>query len=247
LRNEVKVIKMSVNDKNRPAGIKSFELEAEKLAGDVVKKVEYEVRRWPALVALLVVGIAVAIVSQRLSVGPPWLLLVILVILIVPAVIARVRGFHQVTHWLLIVMGVIMTATEAISIILLVASLPDKSVEAVSLLRDAGILWVTNIIIFSLWYWMLDAGGPHRRTFEGYEQISELLFPQLGLQDSRPALMNWRPRYTDYLFVAFNNSTAFSPTDTAVLSVRLKVLTMLQSILSLVTLATLAARAINLL
>ncbi len=238
---------MSLNDQKQSGGFKSFELEAEKLVETALKGVEYEVRRWPALIALIGVGIGLAILSERLTIGPTWLWLVIISSLIVPAVIARLKGFHQLNHWLLITIGLVVTIAEAISILLLVISLPDKSVEALSLLRDAGILWVTNLVVFSLWYWMLDAGGPYKRTTEDYWQTSELLFPQLGLRAERPALANWRPKYTDYLFVAFNNSTAFSPTDTAVLTVRLKALTMLQSVLSLVTLATLGARAINLL
>jgi hypothetical protein len=238
---------MNETNKEQPGGLKSFELEAEKLVETAIKGVEYEVRRWPALVALMLVGVGLAVLSDRLTIGPTWLWLLIIVILIIPAVIARLKGFHQLNHWLLISLGLVITGAEAISIVLLVISLPDKSVEALLLLRDAGILWVTNLVIFSLWYWMLDAGGPHKRSIEDYHQISELLFPQIGLKGDRPALENWRPKYTDYLFVAFNNSTAFSPTDTAVLSVRLKALTMLQSILSLITLATLAARAINLL
>jgi len=238
---------MSINHPNHPAGLKSFELEAEKLVENAIKGVEYEVRRWPALLALILVGSGLAILSERLTIGPTWLWLLIIGVLIVPAVITRLKGYHQLNHWLLITIGLVVTVAEASSIVLLIISLPNKSVEPLSLLRDAGILWATNLVVFSLWYWMLDGGGPFKRTTQDYQQTSELLFPQLNLIAERPALTNWRPKYTDYLFVAFNISTAFSPTDTAVLTARLKALTMLQSVLSLITLATLAARAINLL
>ena len=80
-----------------------------------------------------------------------------------------------------------------------------------------------------------------------YHEQAELLFPQLTLLQQRPEFERWRPSFLDYLFVAFNTSTAFSPTDTPVLTKKMKALSMLQSLLSLVTLATLAARAVNLL
>ena len=168
----------------------------------------------------------------------------------VPAVIARLTGNHLLNHRLLIALCIAVTVEEIISIGLLLASLPDKTIAPTSLLRDAGLLWVTNIIIFALWYWQTDGGGPYARSHEScnnYRQQAELLFPQLTLIKDRPVLEDWRPTFTSYLFVAFNTSTAFSPTDTPVLSTKIKIISMVQASLSLVTLATLAARAINIL
>jgi hypothetical protein len=227
-----------------------LETEAEQLVGKAVSLVEYEVRRWPALVALVVIGGAFFILSERLQIIPVWVLLPILFILISAAITTRLRGWHRLNHWLLITTGLVITAAEVGSIILLLASLPDKNIAAISLLTDAGILWITNVLVFSLWYWQLDGGGPYARNCvsgKDYHQHSELLFVQLILKGDRPTLEAWRPRFTDYLFLAFNTSTAFSPTDTAVLSTRIKALNMLQASLSLITLAALAARAINIL
>lgn len=92
-------------------------------------------------------------------------------------------------------------------------------------LRDAAILWVTNVVVFALIYWLLDAGGAYARSHEAcedYRQKADLLFPQLTLVEQRPQLAEWRPGFADYLFVAFNTSTAFSPTDTPVLGTTLK-------------------------
>ena len=109
-------------------------------------------------------------------------------------------------------------------------------------LRDAGLIWIVNILIFALWYWEIDGGGPGRRHREGYHS-SDFVFPQLTLdqKDGPP----WCPSFVDYLFLAFNTSTAFSPTDTLVLSRRIKLLVMTQSLISLMVLAIIAARAIN--
>ena len=209
-----------------------------------------EVSRWPALVALLLIGAGYSILSERLTIGPSWLFLLIVLGLTVPVIISRLRGNHRLVHQLLLVVISLGTLSELASIVLLIATLPDKTIVATSLLRDAGLLWASNVGVFALWYWQVDASGPFARSHEAcqdYRLNAELVFPQLTLIGERPKLELWRPAFTDYLFVAFNTSTAFSPTDTPVLSNRIKWLCMLQSLLSLVTLATLAARAINIL
>lgn len=235
---------------NNKSKLNTFEHEAQTILKGANRELRKEVRRWPALLAMVVIGGAYAILSDRLTVGPSWLLLVFLMILAVPAIISRIIGNHQLNHLLLLAVCLLVTLAEVISIALLLASLPDKSISADSLLRDAGLLWGSNIVIFSLWYWQIDGGGPYARSHElcqDYRQQAELLFPVLTLVEQRAKYSEWRPGFIDYLFVAFNTSTAFSPTDTPVLSTRLKVLSMVQAVVSLITLATLAARAINIL
>jgi len=118
-------------------------------------------------------------------------------------------------------------------------------------------LWFANVLVFALWYWKLDAGGPLGRESATGKIESAFLFPQM-LADSAPAAQQgkkdpakvdpqWTPHFMDYLFLAFNTSTAFSPTDTAVLSRWAKVGMMLQAIISLAIIAIIAARAINIL
>jgi uncharacterized membrane protein len=111
-------------------------------------------------------------------------------------------------------------------------------------------MWITNILVFALWYWRLDAGGPHKRDTRAGHPDGAILFPQMTM--SEEALIeakqkNWSPNFVDYLFFAFNTSTAFSPTDAPVLTRWVKVLMMLQSLLSLLIIALLAARAVNIL
>jgi uncharacterized membrane protein len=110
------------------------------------------------------------------------------------------------------------------------------------LLRDAALLWIINVVTFAVWYWEIDGGGSAQRHREGH--VSEdFLFPQMNLDDKTARA--WSPGFLDYLFLSFNTSTAFSPTDTAFLSRRAKVLMMVQALLSLLILAVLVSRAIN--
>ena len=105
-------------------------------------------------------------------------------------------------------------------------------------------LWIANILVFASWYWRLDAGGPNQRELRGEHTEGAFLFPQMTLGDRD---RDWLPGFVDYLFLAFNTSTAFSPTDVPVLSRWAKGMMMVQSTISLTTLALLAARAVNIL
>ncbi len=104
---------------------------------------------------------------------------------------------------------------------------------------------MVNILVFASWYWRLDAGGPNQRDLRDSHEDGAFLFPQMITPwDSDK---NWRPGFVDYLFLAFNTSTAFSPTDVPVLSRWAKLMMMVQALISLATVALLAARAVNIL
>ncbi|MBV9547646.1 MAG: hypothetical protein JOY61_25010, partial [Chloroflexi bacterium] len=105
-------------------------------------------------------------------------------------------------------------------------------------------IWLTNVIVFGLWYWELDRGGPSARVRADHRE-PDFLFPQMITPAVAPA--DWYPRFWDYLYVAFTNATAFSPTDTMPLTVVAKSLMTIQSIVSLLTVALVAARAVNIL
>lgn len=139
-----------------------------------------------------------------------------------------------------------VTVQLALALWYLLRDLTSHRGHPVALLQGALILWSMNILVFASWYWLLDAGGPHRRARRQAYCGGAFLFPQVTLPpDLRPEI--WQPRFVDYLFLAFNTSTAFSPTDVPVLSVWAKVLMMIQASISLTTLAAVAARAINIL
>jgi len=126
---------------------------------------------------------------------------------------------------------------------LLVAAIQKHEIDPKTLLRSAVALWVTNVLVFA--YWRLDAGGPHEREKLPGHKSGAFLFPQMNLEANSDA--NWSPNFVDYLFLAFNTSTALSPADTPALSRWAKILMMAQATISLAVLALLAARAVNIL
>lgn len=201
--------------------------------------------RWPALVALLAVGALRLALPRPLAAGPGWLLIPVVVILAAPAFWARKRGLHRVTATLGYAVTAIITADMVWSLYLLISALPKHGIAPVDLLRASAALWFTNIIVFASWYWRLDAGGPHARDLRGSHTDGAFLFPQMT-RGNREA-KSWSPGFVDYLFLAFNTSTAFSPTDCPVLTRWAKLLMMLQSLISLATIVLLAARAVNIL
>lgn len=182
---------------------------------------------------------------ERLSVGPSWLLLAVIVPLLIPIVISARRGNHRVTRILTLIGNGIITVAMIASLILLIGGIPRHLDAPTAMLRSACSLWVTNILVFALWYWKLDGGGPVARELPGGMARSSFLFPQMTRQE--PSQASWVPNFVDYLFLAFNTSTAFSPTDTAVLSRPAKLAMMLQALVSLTIIALLAARAVNIL
>lgn len=170
--------------------------------------------------------------------------------LLIPLVWARHRGSHNMNQVLGYVLNSIITADMAWSLWLLIASLPTHKLTPGDLLRSAAALWVTNILVFAAWYWRLDGGGPRARELQGPHKDGAFLFPQMTLSPELAKQMGedkWSPNFVDYLFIAFNTSTAFSPTDSPVLSRWAKTLMMVQALISFATVALLAARAVNIL
>jgi len=183
---------------------------------------------------------------EHFSVGPGWGLLAVIAILMVPIVISDRRGDHHITRALTFTGNALITLAMIASLIYLVRSIPEHTEAPKTLLRSAAALWVANVLVFALWYWKLDGGGPLRREDPGSQPKSSFLFPQMTAHGN-PNMPSWTPHFVDYLFLAFNTSTAFSPTDTAVLTRTAKLATMLQSLISLTIVALIAARAVNVL
>ena len=201
--------------------------------------------RWPAFVAMLAAGGVYLGLPEPLTLGPSWLLLAIIVLLLIPIVISARRGRYGITRVLTFTVNGIITVSMIASLIFLIQGIPQHLETPKALLRSAAALWLTNILIFALWYWKLDGGGPLLRELPNGMSSSSFLFPQMIGRENRDS--SWVPSFVDYLFLAFNTSTAFSPTDTAVLSRWAKLGTMLQSLISLTIIALLAARAVNIL
>jgi hypothetical protein len=200
--------------------------------------------RWLPLIAVLAVSGLYIALPRDLTFGPRLAIPVIVVVLLVPIMIAHQSGWHWLDHLLGIALSVVLTISMIVSVGLLIQALLAGAESGAELLRSAASLWATNILVFALWYWRLDAGGPHVRDLRAHHTSGAFLFPQMVAPKTViPA--RWSPRFVDYLFLAFNTSTAFSPTDTPVLTRWGKLLMMLESTISLAVLLILAARAVN--
>jgi len=206
--------------------------------------------RWPAFVAVVAVGGLYAALPDALTMGPRWAFPSIVLALLIPTVVSHHAGKHHLNVVFGIAVDTVLTLGLIISVILLIGALPTHKEAPLELLLSAASLWATNILVFALWYWRLDAGGPHQRDKRAGHADGAFLFPQMTMSDQAleaTGQENWSPNFVDYLFLAFNTSTAFSPTDVPVLAPWAKLLMMLQSLLSLLIIALLAARAVNIL
>jgi hypothetical protein len=221
--------------------------EAQKGIPDV-QPLEHAEPRWPAVLVLIALGGLYAALPSSLLVGTPrWLILVVVLVLLVPAVISHRQGMHSLNQVLGYILNGVVTAGMIWSLALLIRALPTQRATPQELLRSAAALWVSNILVFASWYWRLDAGGPHQRALRPGHADGAFLFPQMTMKREARMAEAWSPTFVDYLFLAFNTSTAFSPTDSPVLSRWAKTLMMLQSMISLLVIALLAARAVNIL
>ena len=203
--------------------------------------------RWPALIAVVCLGGLYLALPANLIVGPRWLYPVVVAALVVPTLIFHRLGRHLVDRILGYLLSGVLTLALVISLALLIKSLPSRMESAQDLLLSAVTLWMTNVLVFALWYWRLDAGGPHERESRTRHTQGAFFFPQMmqGAPSSGP--VPWSPGFIDYLFIAFNTSAAFSPTDTPVLSPWAKVLSMLQATIAIAVVAILGARAVGML
>jgi hypothetical protein len=138
----------------------------------------------------------------------------------------------------------ILSMANMLALGFLVQHLVQGNIGGSQLLRAAGQVWGTNVIAFALWYWELDADGPPARL-AGSGAPRDFAFPQMT--DSRLARPGWQPRFVDYLYLSFTNASAFSAADTLPLTAKAKLLMLLQSSISIVTLILVAARAVNML
>jgi hypothetical protein len=206
--------------------------------------------RWPAFIAILAVGGLYAALPRYLVIGPQWLFPGTVLLLLIPTVISHGTGHHAINKFFGFTSNIVVTLGMIGSITLLIRALPTHRETPTDLLISATFLWVTNILVFALWYWRLDAGGPHGRDKRFGHPEGAFLFPQMTMTPETKIAAGehgWSPNFFDYLFLAFNTSTAFSPTDVPVLTRWGKLLMMLQSLISLTVLVLLAARAVNIL
>jgi len=206
---------------------------------------------WPPVVAMLAIGgLYAALPASLLADATRWIPVAIVVGLIVPMVVSHYVGNHALHQTLGYVLNSIVTVALILSLALLLFEVTQHEVSPPQLLRSAASLWMANILIFASWYWRLDGGGPQKRARTLGHTDGAFLFPQMTMPaDVKVAAgeQEWQPNFVDYLFLAFNTSTAFSPTDVPVLSRWAKSIMMVQALISLLVIALLAGRAVNIL
>ena len=215
-----------------------------------MRQIDQPEPRWQVLLALLAVSGIYMALPKELIVGPTWLLPVLVVALLVPTVFAHRTGRHSLNHALGIVIGAIITFGLIASVVLLVLTLPGKKEAPLRLLCSGGALWVTNVLVFALWYWRLDGGGPQKREARREFGSRSFVFPQMQIEKierTRFGVDGWRPGFVDYLFVAFTTSSTFGPTDAPVLTQWPKLLAMTQILISLTIVILLISRAVGVL
>ena len=188
------------------------------------------------------------LLPSRLTAGPHWLLPALEAALLLGLTLATPRKLereHTVRRRVTLAMVGFVSLANIISLVLLSHELLRHATPNGRQLIVSGVLiWLTNVLIFGLWYWETDRGGPGPRA-AGHDGPPDFLFPQMT--DDRIEPLDWRPQFLDYLYVSLTNATAFSPTDTMPLTPRAKAVMGLQSLVSLVTLGLIIARAVNIL
>jgi uncharacterized membrane protein len=205
--------------------------------------------RWPASLFVLIAIVLQLVVPQRLTVLPRWLLPALALLLLIGLISANPHRISRTTPSLRRASIVLITAlslANALSAAKLVSGLVRgvEGQDAGSLLLVGSAIWLTNVIVFALWYWELDRGGPVARAY-AERLYPDFLFPQMSNPELAPK--EWEPGFFDYFYLSFTNATAFSPTDVMPLTRWAKMAMVIQSAISLSTVALVIARAVNIL
>jgi hypothetical protein len=195
--------------------------------------------------AALLVGVMYIVLPDQLTIKPNWLLLAAVAVALAPSLIAALimrRALpYRVARGLALALLAVLTAALVDSLALLVINI-GSFVRGGLLLLPATLLWASNVLVFAVWYWEIDGGGPvHRRRSERRAWDFAFAQHQMG------SVGRWLPSFVDYLFLAFNTSTALSPTDTYPLRPRVKLLMMAQSVISLLIIVLIIGRSVNIL
>ncbi len=203
---------------------------------------------WPAQATILAAILLQLALPNRLTAGPSWLIPSLEGALLIGMFFATPRQLeheHPRRRRAALGLTAFVTAANVYSLEALAhLLLHGKVSNGPELIWSGVLIWLTNFLIFGLWYWEMDRGGPGRRA-AGRDGTPDFLFPQMT--DDRIEPIDWRPRFIDYLYVSLTNATAFSPTDTMPLSAAAKSTMGVQAIVSLITLGLIVSRAVNIL
>jgi uncharacterized membrane protein len=204
--------------------------------------------RWPASLAVVAALFFSTTLPETLTIQPGWVIPVLegaLLIALQVTAPSRHRGETRLIRLASLLLIGLVNLAIVVSLSLLVhVVLTGEQVTGRTLIFSGVQIWLTLILVFSLWYWELDRGGP---TIRGHadERPPDLLFPQMATHELGQA--EWMPGFVDYLYLSFTNATAFSPTDTMPLTPRAKVLMLVEALASITTIVMVAGRAVNIL
>lgn len=203
--------------------------------------------RWAVILGALAFGVIYAALPDHVTIVPNWLPLVLEAVLLIPLVLAGIIGRplrHTFSRVLSFGLLAVITIALMGGVILFVGTLTagKNLYTPIALLRTAALLWAANVLVFALWYWEIDGGGPRTRHLNEYK-AADFMFPQQT--DGNPD--RWVPHFFDYLFVAFTGATALSPTDTFPLTRTTKILMMIEALNAMSILVIIVGRVVNIL
>jgi uncharacterized membrane protein len=204
--------------------------------------------RWPASLAVAAAIVLYITLPEKLTAGPGWVMPALESALVISLTLKapyRLREEARLIRFASLLLIGLVNLANVVSLALLVhVVLSGGAVTGRTLIYSGIQIWLTLILVFALWYWELDRGGPTVRGHED-ERTPDFLFPQMATPELRQP--SWMPLFVDYLYVSFTNATAFSPTDTMPLTSRAKMLMLVEALASITTIVMVAGRAVNIL
>lgn len=204
--------------------------------------------RWPASLAVTVALVLYMTLPGTLTIGPGWVIPALEAALLIPLTVRAPYRHREEVRLIrlasLLLIALVNLAVVASLVLLVNLVLSGDPVTGRQLIFSGIQIWFTLILVFALWFWEVDRGGPGIRG--GTDQADpDFLFPQMGTHElGQP---DWIPSFMDYLYLSFTNATAFSPTDTLPLTVRAKLLMLIEALASITTIVMVAGRAVNIL
>ncbi len=220
-------------------------------------RLRLNIHAW-ALVVLVIIEVLINFLSENLTIGQLtpneqlmphrqiyniWLGIVLL-LLLAAVILWTLNNSRRLRLAIFLLNGLFTAQLLVASLLIVVRLMQSTKVSVTTLIVDGLVIFVTNILVFSLWYWYIDSAST-RFLETTVDRRWDFLFPQR--QAGYPGYENWQPRFWDYVFLAYTTSVAFSPTDTLPLSRAAKMLTMTQSIIALIAITAVVGTAINIL
>lgn len=213
------------------------------------RRTEGEARWQVAICTAAAIALQVAVPNRLVLLSPAWVLPALEGAMLIALIVAnphRINRESRALRLFSLTLAALLTFANAWTVVRLATGLVSGNPRwnAGQLLATGSAIWLTNVIIFALWYWEFDRGGPVARAL-ATKPYPDFMFPQMSSPDMAPA--HWEPAFPDYLYLAFTNAAAFSPTDVMPMSRWAKMAMTMQSAISIVTVALVVARAVNIL